>query len=201
MFRRITLTAVLAASFVAALAMAGSALAAPTTPVLGAMPFYVHTDQTVSWTPSSLDSNGNAAVSAYEFSLLNLTAGGPKTVAYRPYTLPTSTKLNALFPGVATGNEYVLCVRTVEVTTGFQLLFSSRTCRGFQVVYKLELAKIVDKYIEYNPDPGCIQCGLTEILTDDPITNQRIMAATVRDPSPITGARIDARGEVTVIYG
>jgi len=200
-FRRVNLTAVLAASLVTALAMAGSALAAPTTPVLTAMPFYVYTDQQVSWTPSSLDSNGNPGLSAYEFTLLNLTAGGPKQVAYRPFTMAASTKLNALFPSVTTATQYALCVRAVEVTNSFQVLFSLRTCQVFHVVYKLDLAKIVNKYVEYNPNPGCIQCELAQVVTDDPVIYEKLKNAAVRDLAPITGARIDARGEVAIITG
>jgi hypothetical protein len=200
-FRRITFLAVLATSLVAALALAGSALAAPSTPVLSAMPFYVHTDQLVSWSPSSLDSNGNPNLSAYEFTLLNLTTAAPKEIAYRAFASPTSAKLDALFPNVSSGSEYILCLRAVEVTNSFQVLFSSRTCRVFLVTYKLDLAKIVNKYIEYNPNPGCIMCGLIEFVTDDPVIQERLEAVAVRDPAPITGVKIDARGEVSLVIG
>jgi hypothetical protein len=198
-FRRITFTAVLAASLVAALAMAGSALAAPTTPILKPMPFYVPSDQPVGWTPSGLDSNGNPNLSAYEFTLFNLTVPGSKTVAYRPFVLPASTTLNTLFPGVSSGDEYALCVRTIEVTNSLQVLFSYRSCAVFQVIYKLELARIVNKYVAYNPDPGCIMCGLAAAVTDDPVIGEKLQAVAVRDPAPIAGVRIDARGEVAIV--
>jgi hypothetical protein len=202
MFRRITYVAVLGACILAALSLAGSAMAAPTAPQLSPLPFYVSDDQPVSWSPSVLDPDGLPGLSSYEFQLVDMTAGGASTKTYRPYTLPATEKLNMLFPNVVELHEYFLCVRTVEVTAAYEVRFSYRTCAHFKVTYSIkDLWRIVNQYIEVNPDPGCIVCGPDEILTKDPEILTKISAGLRRDPAPITGLRVDARGGVAIVTG
>ena len=212
MYRR-TVLAVLAC--VVALAVtAGSALAAPSTPTLAPMPFYVPADQQLSWAPSALDPNGLPGASAYELTLIDVDlalqnvanpgTNPPDVVTkhvYRPYIQPTTGTLNALFPSVGVGHEYELCVRTIELTTSYGVVFSTRSCAHFEVVLKLYAFKrIVDQYLSVNPDEGCIKCGLTA-LAKDPTIVERLRGVVVRDPAPIVGLRFDARGDATVVTG
>jgi hypothetical protein len=208
MFRRISFLAALGAAVVTALALAGSALAAPTTPSLKPMPFYVPPDQTLAWTPSVLDANAVPQLSGYYFVLIDVTAaqqnpgGNVVTTKVRQYTLPSSVKLNALFPGVVNTHQYQLCVRAVEITDAFQAVWSpSRSCATFQVWdWKSIVKRIADQYVSINPDPGCIQCGLAEFVRDPGIA-ERLRATVIREPAPITGLRVDVRGDVSVVAG
>jgi len=208
MFRRISFVAALGATALAALAFAGAALAAPTTPALKPMPFYVPPDQTLAWTPSVLDANALAQISGYYFVLIDVTAaqqnpgGSVVTTKVRPYALPSSVKLNVLFPGVVNTHEYQLCVRAIEITDKFSPVWSpSRSCATFQVWdWKSIIKRIADKYVAINPDPGCIQCGLAEFVRD-PAVAARLRATVVREPTPIAGLRVDARGVVAIVTG
>jgi hypothetical protein len=217
MFRRITCVATAAVAVAAvALALAGSALAAPSTPVLASLPTYVSADQQLSWTPSVLDADGVPAFSAYEFSLFDMTLAEAKLatdpagynpadytkIAYRAATLSTTAKLNGLFPAIAEYHEYFLCVRMDEVTSALGGRYSYKSCRTFVVAYPFVLPRLIlDKYISINPDPGCIRCGLASYVSDDPIVYRAISTAVVRDPAPITGLRVDDRGNVAIVYG
>jgi hypothetical protein len=216
MIRRITCAVGAALSVVvASLALASSALAAPSTPVFTPMPFYVPPDQQLSWTQSLLDANGNSGLSAYDLMLFDMTKAAAKYAAdptgYNPsafmsdaYTSygQTTAKLNVLFPNVAAGDEYLLCIRTVEVTKTFGVVLSGRSCRAIAVAYPFALPPILaEKYISINPDPGCLQCGVARFVSDDPETIRVISSAVVRDPTPIIGVRIDERGAVSLVYG
>src|SRR5262245_43335434 len=207
MFRRISFLAAIGAAVVTALALAGSALAAPTTPSLKPMPFYVPSDQTLAWTPSVLDANAVPQLSGYYFVLIDMTAaqqnlGGSYLTKVRQYALPTSVKLNTLFPGVVNTHEYELCVRAIEITDQFAPVWSpSRSCATFQVWdWRSIIKRIADQYVSINPDPGCIQCGLAEFVSDPGIA-ERLRATVIREPAPISSLRVDARGEVAVVAG
>jgi hypothetical protein len=217
MIRRITCAVGAALSVaVASLALAGSALAAPSTPTLTPLPLYLLPDQQISWAASTLDVDGVPGLSAYEFKLFDITKALGKlaidpggynpndftSYTYRRYTLPPTATLNVLFPNVIVGDEYLLCVRTDEVTAGYGVKLSGWSCDTFVAAYLFVFPRlIVDKYISINPDPGCIQCGLADFVSNDPETIRAISSAVVRDPTPITGLRIDARGDVAVVYG
>lgn len=203
MVRRIIHIAVLGACLAAALALAGSATASPSTPQLAPLPFYISADQQISWSASALDPDGLPGLTSYKFQLVDLTAGGATTTTFRPWTLPTTAKLDALFPNVTELHEYVLCVSTVEVTSSYDVLFSFRTCDHFKVMYSIgDLRRLLDKYISINPDPGCIVCGPDlRRYAGDPEIAAKIGAGLSREPSPITGIAVDARGGVAIVTG
>jgi hypothetical protein len=196
--------AVLAACLLTAAAVAGSAAAAPSAPQLAAVPFYVSADQPISWSKSFLDPDGLAGLTSYEFQLADLTSGG-STNTYRPWVLPTTANLDALFPNVVAPHEYVLCVFAVEVTTGYSVRFSARTCIHFEVTYTAslgDLRRLLDKYVAINPNPECIVCGPDlGRYEGDPAIRERIDAGLTRQPAPITGVSIDARGGFAVVTG
>jgi hypothetical protein len=155
-----------------------------------------------------LDANAVPQLSGYYFVLIDITAaqqnpgGNVVTTKVRQYTLPTSVKLNALFPGVVNTHQYQLCVRSVEITDAFQAVWSpSRSCATFQVWdWKSIVKRIADQYVSINPDPGCIQCGLAEFVRDPGIA-ERLRATVISEPAPITGLRADVRGDVSVLAG
>jgi len=203
MVRRIIHVAVLGACLAAALALAGSATASPSTPQLAPLPFYIPADQQINWSASALDPDGLPGLTSYQFQLVDVTAGGASTKTFRPWTLPTTAKLDALFPNVTELHEYVLCVSTVEVTTSYDVLFSYRTCAHFKVMFSIgDLRRLLDKYVSLNPDPGCIVCGpdLGRYVRDPEIV-ARINAGLSREPAPITGIAIDARGGAAIVTG
>src|SRR5262249_27229336 len=217
MIRRITCAVGAALSVVvASLALAGSALADPSIPWLTPLPFYVSPDEQIPWAKSVLDVDAVPGLSAYQFRSFDMTKAAAKLAAdpagyhpsdfisytYSRYTLPTTAKLNVLFPAVVLGDEYLLCVRTYEVTAGLTVKVSGWSCAVFVVARPYILPKLVlDKYLQVNPDPGCLVCGVGRFVTEDPETIRVISSAVVRDPTPIVGVSVDARGNATVVYG
>lgn len=101
MIRRL---AALAGAAVATLAFAASAQAAPTTPIMNALPYYQCGTPVVTWTPSTPDPG--AVILGYRVDLGDLTLG--TSVA------KGTNALGMALPGLINNHQYVARVRAIH---------------------------------------------------------------------------------------
>jgi hypothetical protein len=190
MLRRLIPAAVVGA--VASLAFAGSALAAPSTPHLAPIPNFVcGSTLTMNWTASTPDPG--AQVIAYRVDIGDLTAG---TSSYK-YVSGLSTTIGPL----AANHHFAVRVRALELTSSHALVYSASSADSF-VRSCLKISdEILNRYVAYNPWPGCIMCGLVDFFSDDPIMERQIAVATAPVAERIQGVQLAADGEARVIGG
>ncbi len=190
MLRRLLRPAAALGAVAATLAFTGSALANPSTPTLGPISPWVCTSSlNVSWSASTPDPG--ATLLAYRVDLGDLTTG---TAGYK-YVTALGTPIN----GLVSGHKYVIRVRALEITSTNHLVFSGTAADTFTRTC-LELRQ-TNEYVAYNPDPGCIMCGLTDIFANDPGMERRLSVATLPVSERVTGLQIEAGGRTIVITG
>jgi hypothetical protein len=122
--RHLARLGVLASALGAAFALSGSALAAPTTPVLAPIPDVVSPGSlTVHWSPAAFDPG---TLGFYELSLIDIT--GSSYVKY--FVLGTSKTVS-----VVSGHSYAVCVRAGEIVPAAisYRIYSGRSCDKFKV--------------------------------------------------------------------
>jgi hypothetical protein len=190
MFRRI---AVALGAAAATLAFAASAQAAPSTPIIHPMPYFVCGDPTVSWTPSTPDPGG--IIVSYRVDIGDLTTG---TAGFK-WVPGLSTTLT----GLANNHKYVVRVRALQFRNGVTS-FSNSSGRTFQKTCLVIRQDILDRYVEYNPFPECIMCGvsLQDIyMGDDPLIAKQLAAATLPGADRLKGLQLEADGAVQFIGG
>ena len=163
MLRRLgVIFAALAASF----AFAASAQAAPTTPGLKPIPYWVcNSSLPISWTPSTPDPVGT--IVGYRVDIGDLTAG----TSSAKFTSALGTTLTGL---VARPPLRRARARAAEALRRLLVLgLGRRHVRA--PVRAIPPWKISREYVEYNPWPECIMCGrLENVLFDDPIIYRAI---------------------------
>ena len=193
MFRPLGRFGILAAALVSALSFSGSALAAPSTPVLKPIaPVIFSTSLNVQWFPSTFDQG--AILKGYGVYLSDTTAG---TLAQ--YSTP-ATSLQLV--NLEAGHKYIVRVRAVEVMPNLQAYVSSSAWDVFTVM-PLFIPDLYWEEIRFPPDPPwCLTCPPFDILFErDPelrLSRERIQLV---DRERVVGLRVDARGEVTPIAG
>jgi hypothetical protein len=195
MFRLFTRLGVLGAVAAAALALSGTALANPTTPQLNPIPSTVFAgDLTVSWSPSVFDFNATAKW--YELQVIDVVNGTNATFGF----LGTSGTIH-----LSAGHTYGLRLRAAEVHDN-QIKKSGSSVDVVSVIPFIKLPQYYDVYYRIPwPDP-CLTCPPYEIrfIGDDPIvqrTRELVASARVVDTEQLVGLYVDARGEVSAIYG
>jgi hypothetical protein len=193
MFRPFLRLGFLAAALVSALAFSGSALAAPTTPVLKPIPPVVFsTSLTVGWWPSTFDRG--AILTGYRLYLSDLSSG--------TFTQHSTQNTQYHFVNLKVGHKYVVRVQAIEVMSNLQ---GSASGSAFDVFTVLPLF-IPDLYweeIRFPPDPPwCLTCPPFDILfQDDPLLRLNRARIQVVDTERVLGVTVDPRGEVTPILG
>jgi hypothetical protein len=178
---------------IASLAFAGSALAQPTAPQLAPIPPAVcGPSVNVSWTASTPDVFAN--VIAYRVDVGDLTTG---TASYK-YVNGLSTTIG----GLALNHHYVLRVRALELGWfSHQLTYSSSSADTFVRSCLRISDDVLNRYVAYNPWPGCIMCGLLDFYSDDPVMQREIAAAIPPAAEKIRGVQLAADGSAQVIGG
>jgi hypothetical protein len=193
MFRPLLRLGVLATALVSALAFSGSALAAPSTPVLKPIaPVIFSTSLKVEWFPSAFDRG--ALFTGYNVFLSDTTAG---TLAQYG-TTGTSLQLVNL----KSGHKYVVRVRALEVMPNLQAYVSSSAFDVFTVL-PLFVPDLYWEEIRFPPDPPwCLTCPPFDILfQDDPVLRLNRARIQVVDTERVLGVTVDPRGLVTPIHG
>lgn len=190
MFRRLIPGAFVGA--VASLAFAGSALAAPSTPHLAPIaPYVCSSTVNLSWTPSTPDPGAHVLV--YRVDIGDLTTG----TASHKYVGGLSTTIGPL----ASGHQFVVRVRALEMTAAHALVYSATSGDSFKRACLRLPDDVIQRYVAYNPWPECIMCGLLDYYSDDPIMERAIATATPPVAEKIGGIQIAADGEIAVIGG
>jgi hypothetical protein len=180
MFRRL---GVLAAAAVASLALASTASAAPTTPIMAPIPYFACGNVTASWTPSTPDPGG--IILGYRVDLGDLTAGTSSAKATGALSMPLS-------PLVA-NHEYVARVRAIQYRAG-QISYSAPSGRVFQkTCLFIDPAKIARDYVLYNPWPECIMC---DVLQDLNIKDRVILTAKPPIAERFGGLELEVDGAI-----
>ena len=193
MLRRFVKLALVAASLSTALAVAGPASAAPTTPQLDPIPYWVVAPSlTVTWSPSTFDRGTQFGL--YSLQVRDLTLGASKEEVWLQ---GTSYKIQ----GLVAGHKYGLRLRAAEFD-GSTLTYSLSSVDVFLVVPDpWTYLPIYYEFIEWPPPPDCPMCGLFELFSDDPVVYESLKQARVMDEEMLKGVVVDARGGVTVVYG
>jgi hypothetical protein len=175
-----------AGAALASLAFAASAHAAPSTPILNPIPTYVcNSSITVSWTPSTPDPGGT--ILGYRLDIGDLTTG----TAYVKW----SNTLSAPITGLVHGHQYVVRVRAFQAR-GNTFAYSAPSGRTFKRLCFAIPTERIKQYVEYNPWPECIMCGIREQLEiEDPVI-QRALATAVLPAERFAGMELEADGSV-----
>jgi hypothetical protein len=175
----------------ATLAITASAHAAPSTPQLKPIPYWVcgHT-LNVSWSASTPEPGGQ--IVAYRLDVGDLTAG----TAYHKYTSALGTTIG----GLVTGHHYVVRMRALQLKGN---VFSWSGTSADTFVASCLLQRIDDDYVAYDPFwwDQCWVCGLGELVSDDPVVNEALRLGVAPVNERIRGLKIDARGEMTIVAG
>jgi hypothetical protein len=194
--RALARIAVLASVLVAALALSGSALAAPTKPTLFPIPQNViEGPYTVHWLPSSFDRGCYGGL--YRFRLLDIT------------TYPSVTKVDVLTSSlsrtitVVKNRKHAVIVQGAEVCSS-SLVVGPADVDVFYGLNKLILQVPRDLYWEeYIPFPWPPPCDpRLWVLDDDPVIVENrtaIESSRLLETAPIGGIAIDALGEATLV--
>jgi hypothetical protein len=181
MFRRL---GVLAGAAVATLALASSAQAAPSTPIMKPIPTYACGTVTASWTPSFPEAGGQ--IIGYRVDLGDLTTG----TSSASFTAGLSKVLTPL----VSGHRYVARVRAMQFKNGV-VSYSASSGRIFN---KVCLFIPIDReYVEYNPDWGCPMCDIDwgVLRIDDPVIQRAVVRAVSVQEGP-QRIQIEADGSV-----
>jgi hypothetical protein len=181
MLRRLS---VLAGAAVASLALASSAQAAPTTPVMKPIPTYACGSVTASWTPSFPEFGGT--IVGYRVDLGDLTTGTS--------TASFTAGLSKVLSPLVNGHKYVARVRSMQFKNG-AITYSASSGRIFN---KTCLFIPIDReYVEYNPDWGCPMCELDwgVLRIDDPVIQRAVVRAVSVQEGP-QRVQIEADGSV-----
>jgi hypothetical protein len=178
---------------IASLAFAGSALAQPTVPHLAPIPPTVcGPSVNVSWTASTPDTF--STLLAYRVDIGDLTAG---TASYKYVN-----GLNTTIGGLVANHHYVLRVRALELGWfSHQLTYSGSSADTFVRTCLRISDEILNRYVAYNPWPGCIMCGLVDFYSDDPVMERQIAAAIPPAAENIRGVQLAADGSAAIIGG
>ena len=185
MFRRIGVALGAAA---VSLALAASAQAAPSTPILKPIPTYVCSSSiTASWTPSTPDPGGT--IVSYRLDIGDLTTG---TATYK-YAPGLSTSIS----GLINGHHYVVRVRALQLRNG-ALTYSNSSGRTFKRICLVIPQEILNRYVAYDPFPPCIMCGRFEEIYqgDDPVIQRQLSVATLPGAERFNGIQREADGSV-----
>jgi hypothetical protein len=178
----------LAGAVVASLAIASSAQAAPTTPIMAPIPTYVCANPTATWTKSVPDPG--ATIIGYRVDLGDLTTGTS--------TALFTSGLSKLLTPLTNGHKYVARVRAMQYRPGVGVTYSWSSGRVFHKrCLILNPAEISREYAEYDPNPPCIMCELdwSVLRIDDPVI-QRAVVARISVADPIERLEIEADGSV-----
>ena len=137
---------VIFAALAASLAFAASAQAAPTTPGLKPIPYWVcDSSLPISWTPSTPDLFGT--IVGYRVDIGDLTTG----TSSAKFTSALGTTLT----GLVNGHHYVVRVRALQKRFGVYT-YSTSAADTFKRLCLQIPDKIISQYVEYNPWPECI---------------------------------------------
>ena len=178
----------LAGAVVASLALASSAQAAPTTPIMNPIPLYNCAGVTASWTPSSPDPGGQ--IIGYRVDLGDLTTG--TSAAY------FTVSLQKTLPGLINGHKYVVRVRAMQFRNGV-VTYSASSGRIFykRCIILIDPGKIANEYAEWDPNPPCIMCDFDwgVLRVDDPVM-QRAVTKLLQPRAGVEKIQIEADGSV-----
>jgi hypothetical protein len=193
MLRRYVKLALVLAGLSTALAVAGPASAAPTTPQLDPIPYWVMAPSlNVTWSPSAFDRG--SIFGLYNLQVRDLTLGTTKESVWLQ---GTSYKIQ----GLVAAHKYGLRLRAAE-SDGSTLTYSTSSVDVFLVVPNLaEIQPIYYEFIEWPPPPDCPMCGLFELFSDDPVVYESLKQTRVMDGELLKGVIVDARGGVSAVYG
>ena len=186
MFRR---TGVALGAVAATLALAASAQAAPSTPVMKPIPFYTcGSSVTASWTPSAPDPGG--LIVGYRLDVSDITAGTSSS----KFTAGLSSPIGPLVHG----HQYIARVRAMQFRNG-AISYSLASGRTFKALCLRIPDEILNRYVAYNPFPECIMCGLR--LEDiyeggDPVIRKQLSVATLPGAERFKGMTLEADGSV-----
>jgi hypothetical protein len=183
--RHLARLSVLAAALGAALAFSGSAVAAPSTPVLFPIASSVPSGSLlVKWTPSSFDAGTTSAF--YELSVLDVS-----TSTLVQYAVSGTSKTIV----VASGHTYTVCVRAGQVK-GNVLTFSGSTCDRFKVGEAWGTGVIV----AYWPGrPGYMPADYLVFERADGRLREDVLSARVVDSVQVKSVYADAFGARLVL--
>ena len=184
MFRRL---GVITGAVVATLALASSAQAAPTTPIMKPIPTYACGTVTASWTPSYPDLGGQ--IIGYRVDLGDLTTGTS--------TASFTAGLSKVLTSLVNGHKYVARVRAMQFRNGV-VTYSAPSGRVFnKLCIYLPIEEISRQYAEYDPNPPCIMCELdwSVLRIDDPVI-QRAVVRAVGVSDPVQRIQVEADGSV-----
>jgi hypothetical protein len=179
---------VLTGALIASLALASSAQAAPTTPIMAPIPAYVCGNPTATWTKSTPDPG--ATIIGYRVDLGDLTTGTSTA-------LFTNTLSKTLSP-LVNGHTYVARVRAMQFSPGAGITYSWSSGRVFKkLCLVLDPGRIANEYAEWDPNPPCIMCGFDwgQLRIDDPVI-QRAFVQTVSVREGLERLQIEADGSV-----
>jgi hypothetical protein len=183
MFRRL---GALAGAAVVSLALASSAQAAPTTPIMKPIPTYACGTVTASWTPSYPEAGGQ--IIGYRVDLGDLTTGTS--------TASFTAGLSKVLSPLVNGHKYVARVRAMQFKNGV-VSYSASSGRIFNKLCLFIPREIEREYVEYDPNPPCIMCEIdwSVLRIDDPVI-QRAFVRAVSVTDPVQRIQVEADGSV-----